>query len=91
MRNCRNYLGVAYDIWTGQQTWFWFVVSPNRNGGTIGAAATEAQAVREACSMIDMMRQRLRASDWINLASLEWDARLADLERYLTCLRIATA
>lgn len=48
-----NYRGMSFDAWTNQQTWFWSVVNPNRNGGTIGAAATEVDAVREACMSID--------------------------------------
>ena len=48
-----NYRGMSFDAWTNQQTWFWSVVNPSRNGGTIGAAATEVDAVREACMSID--------------------------------------
>lgn len=53
MRNTRYHLGTDFEIWTAQQTWFWFVVNPHRSGGTIGAAATEADALREACLSIE--------------------------------------
>jgi len=40
-------------VWNAQQTWFWFVINPHRNGGTIGAAVREAEAVRAACLSIE--------------------------------------
>jgi hypothetical protein len=45
---------------TDQETWLWFVVIPNRDGGTIGAAATEMDAMREACESIDEMSEQHR-------------------------------
>jgi hypothetical protein len=45
---------------TDQETWLWFVVIPNRDGGTIGAAATEMDAMREACESIDEMSELRR-------------------------------
>src|SRR5258708_34883086 len=52
MRN-ENYLGVAFQIWSGPQTWFWFVVNPHQNGGAVGAAASGAGALREGCLSIE--------------------------------------
>src|SRR5258708_20143238 len=52
MRN-ENHLGIAFQIWSGPQTWFWFVVNPHQNGGAIGAAASEADARREPCLSIE--------------------------------------
>jgi hypothetical protein len=53
MRNRRNLLGTGFDVWDDQEAWFWLVVSPRRDGGIIGSAATEADAVREACASIE--------------------------------------
>ena len=44
---------VAFDLWTSQGTWFWYVSDQQRNGGTIGAATTETEAIREARSSIE--------------------------------------
>jgi hypothetical protein len=47
-----------FKVSTCQGTWFWYVVNPQRNGGTIGAAATETEAIREALSSIGEMSAR---------------------------------
>jgi hypothetical protein len=44
---------VAFDLWTSQGTWFWYVPDQQRNGGTIGAAETRTEAIREARSSIE--------------------------------------
>jgi hypothetical protein len=49
----RHYLNADFEVWTGQWTWFWRVVNPHHDGGTIGVAATEAAAVLEACTSIE--------------------------------------
>ena len=56
-----RYLGTNFKIWTRQRTWFWFVASPQGDGGTIGTAATEAEAIRDAC-------RSLEAVPWRNCA-----------------------
>jgi hypothetical protein len=48
-----DHLGTRFQVWNGQQTWFWSIFDTGRNRGTIGAAASETQAMREACSMIE--------------------------------------
>jgi hypothetical protein len=53
MRNSRHHLGIDIEVWTAQQTWFWLALSPHGSGGMIGVAATEAEAVREACLSIE--------------------------------------
>jgi hypothetical protein len=53
MRSNRDHLGTGFDLWRGQENWFWFVVNPRRDGGAIGSAATEADAMREACAAIE--------------------------------------
>jgi hypothetical protein len=40
------------------RAWFWFVVNPHRDGAAIGAATTEAEAIREAWVTIEKMSAR---------------------------------
>ncbi len=61
IRNSGSHLGIGFEVWTGQRTWFWFVASPRGNGGAIGAAASEADAVREARLSIEQMPAQCRA------------------------------
>lgn len=53
MRDHRRYMGMGFDVWNGERTWFWSSIDPRRNCGTIGAAATQAEAVLEACRSIE--------------------------------------
>jgi hypothetical protein len=53
MRNQRNYLGISFELWTRQRTWFWSLIDPCRDEAMIGAATTEDDAVREACATIE--------------------------------------
>jgi hypothetical protein len=55
MHNRRDHLGTRFEVRTDQWTWFWRVFNPHHNGGAVGAAATEADAVREACVAIEEM------------------------------------
>lgn len=59
MRIRRDHLGTGFEVWDGHRTWFWSVISPHRNGGAIGAAATEDEAVREARQSIEEIDARL--------------------------------
>ena len=54
-RNQRQYLGILFEVWDSNQSWFWFVIDPHCEGGSIGAAASEMEAVRDACRSIDEM------------------------------------
>ena len=77
-RNQRQYLGILFEVWDHQPSWFWFVVDPNCEGGTIGAAASETAAVRDACHSIDeMVRSGLPHN------ARGWEITLGNLERYL--------
>jgi hypothetical protein len=49
------HLGVRFDVWNGRQAWFWLVVNARRDAGVVGAAAKEADAIREACWSIEEM------------------------------------
>jgi hypothetical protein len=52
---------ITFEVWTCQGTWFWYVVNPQRSSGTIGAAASKTEAIREARWSIEEMSAR-RAS-----------------------------
>jgi hypothetical protein len=71
----RSHLGIAFEIWQGDQSWFWLVVEPERNRGAIGVSPTEAEAVRDACASIE---ERSPATGW--------NCSLTELERYLVCM-----
>jgi hypothetical protein len=48
-----THMDTAYRVWTSRGKWFWHVVNPHRDGGTIGAAASETDAIGEARSSIE--------------------------------------
>ncbi len=97
-----SHLGTHFEVWTAQQTWFWCLVDPHRNGGAIGAAASEVEAVREATLSIEAISgeaisgQRQAGvtpahvdgenAPRLPLALCGWKGWLANLERYLACL-----
>jgi hypothetical protein len=95
MRN-ENHLGIAFQIWSGPQTWFWFVVNPHQNGGAIGAAASEADALREACLSIEEISAQLQAAathrnDDCATSLICWKGALENLDRFLAAFNHATA
>ncbi|MBV8450876.1 MAG: hypothetical protein JOZ29_01200 [Deltaproteobacteria bacterium] len=54
-----KHLGTSFTVWSRRRTWFWSVFDQHRTGGTIGTAATEAEAIRDACSSIEEMSVQL--------------------------------
>ena len=42
----------SFTLWTMQRTWFWSLVYPDVQGGAIGAAASEAEALGEAQAVV---------------------------------------
>ncbi len=78
MSSLRHHLGASFEVWDGQQTWFWFVIDPHRDGGAIGAAASETEAVRDACLSIDGI---MSARDEHQRG---WNSSLDRLDEYLT-------
>ena len=78
MRISKNHLGVAFEVWNAQQSWFWFVANTNRNA-MIGAAATESDAIRDACSIIEEISN--------SAIHPGWESTLGSLARYLACVR----
>jgi hypothetical protein len=49
----KRHLGVDFKIWTSGGSWFWLLTNANGEGGTIGASASEAQAMRDAFLSIE--------------------------------------
>jgi hypothetical protein len=49
----RNHSEIDFEVWEDGDSWFWLVVSPHSDRGTIGAAPTEAEAIRDARSLIE--------------------------------------
>jgi hypothetical protein len=81
MRISKNHLGIGFEVWNSQESWFWFVESTNRNG-MIGAAASESEAESEARSSIEEIASPARGG---------WEGALGNLARYLACVCDATA
>lgn len=86
MSNLQRYRGIDFEVWDGQESWFWFVLDPDRDSGAIGAAASENEAVRDACHSIDEMLPRADTC-----IAVGWELSLSNLERYLArgCDRLA--
>ena len=49
----KHQFDIGFKIWRRQRTWFWFVASQYGNGGTIGTAASEAEAIRAARASVE--------------------------------------
>jgi hypothetical protein len=82
MRISQHHLGIGFEVWNAQQSWFWFVANTSRNG-MIGAAATESDAIAEARSSIEeIANSNLRPG---------WECSLGKLAKYLATIRVATA
>ncbi len=83
--NSHNYLGRTFEVWNGQRSWFWMLTEPGRDGGTVGAAASRADAIRAACRSIEEAAEAPLppASETIVDAFLEWERKLASLARHI--------
>jgi hypothetical protein len=53
--NTSVYLGIRFYVWNAQHGWFWLIVNGRRDGGIVGAAAGEGDAIREARLSIEQM------------------------------------
>jgi len=82
MRISKHHLGIGFEVWNAQQSWFWLVDNTNRNG-MIGAAASESEAVREARSSIEEISNSTLRPDW--------ECSLGKLARYLASVCDPTA
>jgi hypothetical protein len=102
----RTHLGTRFEIWTGQQSWFWRISDPGRAAGSIGAAATETDAVREACRAIEEIhagramrpmgrdaeaQRSTKAAKEFESAMIVWDLSLTRLENYLARISCLSA
>ncbi len=83
MQKC-NYLGMTIDVWYSRESWFWRVTDAQRDGGTIGAARSEAEALRDACLSIEETSLPAAHADLMFTCVLGWERTLAGLARYLT-------
>lgn len=61
---------VSFKVWTSHRTWFWSLIYPDREGGAIGAATSEAEALHEAHAAIERLPQ-LRDTTGIFFAPCE--------------------
>jgi hypothetical protein len=57
-RDRRSHLEIGFKVWENRQGWLWLIDNPHSNGGTIGAAATEDQAIHDARSLIENLDTR---------------------------------
>jgi hypothetical protein len=85
-----NHLGTTFKVWNGRPAWIWFVPNHFHDGGIIGAAVTEAEAISEACRSIEgrppEATSRL-ASRPCQAAVRHWKYSLTRLECYLSRAR----
>lgn len=51
----RQHFGIDFEVWKAQESWYWLVARPGLDGGAIGAAGTEASAMRDAHWSIEEM------------------------------------
>ena len=86
-----NYLGNTFGIWSREQSWFWSVLDLGRPA--IGAAASEHEAIAEACAAIDELstHRQLEAAITATLSPFDWEHSLASLESYLARVTGAAA
>jgi hypothetical protein len=82
MRTSKYHLGIGFEVWNNQESWFWLVDNTNRNG-MIGAAATESDAIAEAHSSIEEISN--------SNARPGWERSLGKLARYLASVCDANA
>lgn len=88
----RSYLGARFEVWNGQQSWFWMVADPTRDGGAIGAAASESDAICDALLSIEERQPRNRRgtaasrNSAVNIFARGlrlWETSLRNLELHL--------
>jgi hypothetical protein len=53
MEMLRKGQAARFNLWSSQRTWFWSLIYPDREGGAIGAATSEAEALDDAYATID--------------------------------------
>jgi hypothetical protein len=48
-------LAPSFNLWTAQRTWFWSLIYPAQQGGVIGVASSQAEALDEAYAAIERL------------------------------------
>lgn len=78
----RSHLGIGFELWSNQRVWFWSVINSRGNGGAIGAAITEAEAVREACTAIEELSalRRRRSASAVHTRQRHLSVRLSSVK-----------
>lgn len=72
-----GHCGRSFEVWNRRESWFWAVVDPRANRGSIGAAMSEAEAIREATELIE------ESFDSQGGFLCAWKAALTNLEAYV--------
>jgi hypothetical protein len=57
MQRRKNDCAPSFNLWTAHRTWFWSLAYPDRQGGAIGAAGSQAEALSEAHAAIERLPQ----------------------------------
>ena len=78
MRIRRNHLGIGFEIWTDQWTWFWSLSNPQDRAGAVGATASGTDAIEEAHVAIEELLRR---------HGVGWTRRLKRNAEYLARIR----
>jgi hypothetical protein len=60
LKMLRSHKQKDFHVWNGPRNWFWFV--PYDQVGAIGTALTQADAIREACAVIEAMALRPKSN-----------------------------
>jgi hypothetical protein len=99
MRSINYHFGIGYEVWKGPDSWLWLVVSPYRDAGIIGVAASQDQAARDVRQSIEEMttwpyllaatsswtgKSALQGCEARTRAKIQWEAVLSQLQRYLS-------
>src|SRR5438128_833743 len=57
MQKRRTEYAASFKVWTTHGTWFWSLFYPDQHGGAIGAAPSQAEAMREAQAALECVPQ----------------------------------
>ncbi|HZO80491.1 MAG TPA: hypothetical protein VFB33_02265 [Candidatus Binataceae bacterium] len=80
-----SYRGADFELWNRGGTWFWSTIDRRGNRGSIGAAASKAEAVRDARRSIEEI------PDFRAVPVVGWNGCLANLAYHLASLDRAAA
>jgi hypothetical protein len=63
----KYHLGLGFDLWTNRGAWFWRLAGGCPGFGTIGAALTEDEALRQAHLAVEEISARCAHASTLNL------------------------